>query len=55
MPGSSTRRYYRKRIRGSHCRGKAPKSCRKKASCRMTRGSAKRRHFCRKRTNTHRK
>ena len=54
-PRSSTRRYYRKRVRGSMCRGKVPKSCRKIHSCRMTRGSAKRVHFCRKKTNTHRR
>ncbi len=54
MPGSSTRRYYRKRVRGSMCRGKSPKPCRKMHSCRMTKGSSKRSHFCRKRTNTHR-
>ena len=54
-PRTSTRKYYRKRVKGSMCRGKAPKPCRKMHSCRMTKGSAKRVHFCRKRTNTHRR
>lgn len=54
-PSTSARVYYRKRVKGSMCTGKAPKSCRKMHSCRMTKGSSKRRHFCRKRTNTHRR
>ena len=55
MPGSSTRRHYRKSVKGSRCRGKAPKPCRKITSCRMTRTSSKRNHFCRKCKNTHRR
>ncbi len=51
---ASARRYYRARVKGSMCTGKAPKPCRKILSCRMTRTSTKRKHFCRKRTNTRR-
>lgn len=51
---ASTRKYYRNRVKGSMCRGKAPKPCRKIKSCRMTKASAKRIHFCRKKTNTRR-
>ena len=54
-PRSSTKRYYRKRVKGSRCRGKASKACRKSIRCRMTKGSAKRVRFCRKRTNKHRR
>ena len=52
---ASARKYYRNRLKGSMCRGKAPKPCRKIKSCRMTKTSAKRIHFCRKKTNTRRK
>ena len=31
-PTTSTRVYYRKRVKGSICTGKAPKSCRKCAA-----------------------
>ena len=48
------RQYYRKRVKGSMCHKKAPKPCRKIKSCRMTKGSVKRSHFCRKKTNTRR-
>ena len=50
----SARRYYRKRVKGSMCTGKPAKSCRKMKSCKNTKRSAKRRNFCRKRTNTRR-
>ncbi len=50
----SQRRYYRKRVKGSMCTGKSAKSCRKIKSCKNTRRSAKRRNFCRKKTNTRR-
>lgn len=46
------RKIYRGRTKSSVCRKKAPKTCRKSRSCRMTRGSAKRKHFCRKKRNT---
>ncbi len=48
----SARRYYRKRVKGSMCTGKAAKSCRKIKSCKNTKRSNKRRNFCRKRHNT---
>lgn len=51
----SARRYYRKRVKGSMCTGKAAKSCRKIKSCKNTKRSAKRREFCRKRKNTRRR
>ena len=50
----SARKYYRKRVKGSMCTGKAAKSCRKIKSCKNTKRSAKRREFCRKRKNTRR-
>ena len=46
------RKIYRDRIKSSVCRKKAPKPCRNIRSCRVTRGSAKRKHFCRKKRNT---
>ena len=54
---SSARKYYRMRSKGSMCRGKSktPKACRKIKSCRMTKTTTKRKHFCRKRTNTRRR
>ena len=53
----SARKYYRMRSKNSMCSGKSktPKACRKIKSCRMTRTTSKRSHFCRKRTNTMRK
>ena len=50
----SARRYYRKRVKGSMCTGKASKACRKIKSCKNTRRTGKRREFCRKRKNTRR-
>lgn len=44
----SARRHYRKQVRGSACRGKVKKSCRKAPSCRLTK-SGKRKSYCRKR------
>ena len=58
MPiSSAARAYYRMRSKNSMCSGKAnmPKACRKIKSCRMTRTTSKRKHFCRKKTNTRRK
>ena len=52
---TSARKYYRMRTKGSICSRKGPKPCRKIKSCRMTRTTTKRKHFCRKRTNTRRR
>ncbi len=52
---ASANRYYKMRSKGSMCSGKLGKACRKIKSCRMTRNTAKRAHFCRKKTNTRRK
>ena len=49
MTTLSARRHYRKQVRASSCRGKIKKSCKNLASCRVTRGSAKRKSYCRKR------
>ena len=49
------RQQYRNRIKHSTCHKKRPKSCRKIRTCRMTRTSSKRTHFCRKRKNTRKK
>ena len=48
MTTLSARRHYRKNVRSSSCRGKVKASCRKLASCRLTR-SGKRKSYCRKR------
>jgi len=55
MTTLASRQYYRKRVNGSMCRMKKPKSCRKIKSCRMTRTTANKTHYCRKRKNTRRK
>ena len=52
---ASANKYYKKRSKGSMCTGKTGKRCRNIKSCRMTRTTAKRNHFCRKKTNTRRK
>ncbi len=44
----SARRHYRRQVKGSACRGKIKKSCRKSPSCRLTK-SGKRKSYCRKR------
>ena len=50
----SALRSYRRRVRGSKCRGKGPAVCRSLKGCKyVSRG--KKRSFCRKRKNTHRK
>ena len=53
MTTLSARRHYRKQVKHSACRGKIKKSCRKLASCRLTR-SGKRKSYCRKRKITNR-
>ena len=52
-PGSATRRSYRRRVRGSHCRGAGPASCRGRAGCKYA--SGKKRSYCRKTRNTRRR
>jgi len=49
----SARRSYRRRVRGSHCRGKGPASCRGRKGCKYA--SGRKRSFCRKVRNTHRR
>lgn len=49
MAVSATKRaLYRKRTSRSLCRRKTVKPCRKLKGCKMTRGSAKRKAYCRK-------
>lgn len=48
----ANRQLYRNRIKYSKCHKKQPKPCRKINTCRMTRTSSKRKHFCRKKINT---
>ncbi len=55
MPTSSARRHYRIKGKTSRCRGKAPKPCRKIVTCRVTRTTAKRNHYCRSKKNTKRR
>ena len=51
-PGSSTRRSYRRRVRGSKCRGAGPAACRGRVGCKYA--SGRKRSFCRKTRNTKR-
>jgi hypothetical protein len=45
---AAKRTIYRKRTSRSLCRKKTVKSCRKLKGCKMTRGSEKRKSYCRK-------
>ena len=49
---ASARRSYRRRVKGSHCRGKGPAACRGAKGCK--RASGTKRSYCRKSTNTKR-
>ena len=50
---ASARRSYRRRVKGSHCRGKKPRACRAKSGCKPA--SGRKRSFCRKSWNTKRR
>ena len=50
---ASARRSYRRRVKGSHCRGKKPQACRAKSGCKPA--SGRKRSFCRKSWNTKRR
>ena len=50
----SALRSYRRRVRGSKCRKKGPAVCRALKGCKYV-SKGKKRSFCRKRKNTHRK
>ena len=52
-PRTSTRRYYRKQVRSSTCRGKGPYACVTMSNCKVA--SRKGKKYCRKRANTHRR
>lgn len=52
-PRSSAKRSYRKRVRSSKCRGMKTAKCRNASGCKMAFG--KKRSFCRKVSNTHRR
>ena len=54
-PNSSAKRSYRRRVHKSRCRSKSGTNCPRAAGCMRTRGSAKRRSFCRKAKNTRRR
>lgn len=49
---SSARRSYRRRVRGSKCRGAGPAACRGRSGCKYA--SGRKRNFCRKTKNTRR-
>lgn len=49
---ASARRSYRRRVKGSHCRGKGPAACRGASGCKPA--SGRKRSFCRKSKNTKR-
>ena len=51
-PSSRARKLYRKRVKGSKCRGMKTAKCRSSKSCKMALG--KKRSFCRKAGNTKR-
>jgi len=50
---SSARRSYRRRVRGSKCRGAGPAACRGRSGCKYA--SGRKRNFCRKTKNTRRR
>jgi hypothetical protein len=52
-PGSATRRSYRRRVRGSRCRGAGPAACRGRSGCKYA--SGRKRSYCRKSGNTRRR
>uniref|UniRef100_A0A6C0B0Q7 Uncharacterized protein n=1 Tax=viral metagenome TaxID=1070528 RepID=A0A6C0B0Q7_9ZZZZ len=52
MPRSSALRAYRKRVKGSACRGLKRRTCKGKSGCKYVSGSKRR--FCRKGRNTRR-
>lgn len=54
MATLSARKHYRDRIRKSMCRGRTQGKCFRFKSCRMTKGSEKRKKYCRKKRNTRR-
>lgn len=49
---AQTRKIYRKRCRKSACRGKSSVYCRRSAGCKPTKGTKKRKSYCRKHKNT---
>ena len=51
-PSSAAKKLYRKRVKGSKCRGMKTAKCRSSKSCKMALG--KKRSFCRKAGNTKR-
>lgn len=51
-PSSAAKKLYRKRVKGSKCRGMMTAKCRNSKSCKMALG--KKRSFCRKAGNTKR-
>lgn len=54
MATLSARRHYRNRVGRSMCRGKTSGKCYRIKSCKVTKGSEKRKKYCRKRRNTRR-
>ena len=48
------RKAYRLRVKRSVCRKKGFSACKKQQSCKNTRRSAKRKQYCRRKSNTHR-
>lgn len=51
MATLSRRQHYRSRIKKSMCRGRTAGKCFRFKACKMTKGSSKRRKYCRKRSN----
>ena len=52
-PRSSTRRYYRRQVKSSSCRGKGAYACVTMNNCKVATRKGKK--YCRKRANTHRR
>ncbi len=52
-PRSSTRRYYRRQVKSSSCRGKGAYACVTMSNCKVAKRSGKK--YCRKRANTRRR
>ena len=47
----SATRKYRARVTNSECRGKKSMPCNNTKGCKMSKGTSKRKSFCRKRSN----
>jgi len=54
MPGSSSRRSYRRRVKRSMCKGRKRRTCKKIRGCKWYKGRTRSKSMCRKQHNKHR-